>query len=99
MAEVSPTAAIALAWGMIENSLAEAFSKMSGQTPSNSAIENARRLSDTGRIKKEWFGIIEKMQRLRNVLVHGEHPEVSLTNVKRYADLARRVIAQVQRAQ
>ena len=98
MAEVSPSAAIALAWAMIEGHLADAVTKVSGQPPSNSAIENARRLSDTERIKKEWISIIEKMQRLRNRVVYGEYPErqVSLTNAEQYAQLARQVIVQVQ---
>jgi hypothetical protein len=98
VAELSPPAAIALAWARVERNLAEAVSRASGQPPSDSAIENARRLSDTGRIKKEFVGFVEKMQALRNRVMQGEHPDVSLSNANIYASLARRVIAAVRTA-
>lgn len=99
LAADAPQAAIALAWTIVETNLADAVSKVSGQPSSDSAVENARRLSDAGRLKKEFVDIIGKMQQLRNLAMHGLYREVTSANAKHFVDLTLRVLAQLQRSQ
>jgi len=99
LAADAPQAAIALAWIIVETNLADAVSKVSGQPPSDSAVENARRLSDAGRLKKEFVDIIGKMQQLRNRVMHGLYREIASANAKQFVDLTLRVLAQLQRSQ
>jgi hypothetical protein len=95
----SPSAAIALAWAIVESNLAEAAANVSGQPRSESAVENARRLSDVGRFKNEFVEVIRNMQQLRNRAVHGYYAEVSAANARQYVGLARQVLAELQRTQ
>jgi hypothetical protein len=99
LAADAPQAAIALARTIVETNLADAVSKVPGQPPSESAVENARRLSDAGRLKKEFVDVIGKMQQLRNRVMQGLYREITSANAKQFVHLTLLVLAQLQRSQ
>lgn len=97
VAEVSPRAAIPLAWAAVEMELMEAVMRLAvspDYPPENSSIQNIRHLQHAGAIDVDTVGILERMHRLRNRIVHGdlEGTPVSYDDALEYSGLAQNII-------
>jgi hypothetical protein len=101
VAEVSPRAAIPLAWAAVETELLNAVMRLAvspDYPPSNSAIQNIRHLQHAGAVDKETVTVLEQMRRLRNRTVHGDLEQASLSreDAVQYSRLAQQLIAKLR---
>ena len=101
VAEVSPRAAIPLAWAAVENELLEAVMRLAVSPdfpPNNSPIQNIRHLQHAGVLDADTVAVLEQMRRLRNRTVHGdlERAQLSREDALEYSRLAQGIISKLR---
>ena len=98
VAEVSPRAAVPLAWAAVETELLRVVMRLAVSSdfpPSSSAVQNIRHLQHAGTIDEATVEVLQRMRRLRNRTVHGDLEETAITldDALEYSQLAQSVIA------
>jgi hypothetical protein len=98
VAQVSPAAAVSLAWNEIETELRDAAQR-TGSAPA-AASQDTEQLMQTlaaaGTMSPDVFGYLDRMRRLRNEAVHAPPQALTPAEAQDYARLANQVIQHIK---
>lgn len=101
VALISPTAAIPLAWTMVEDSLMSTIMRLAispDYPPNNSALLNIQYLRDYGGLDDETFKALNRMRQIRNEAVHGKYSNsnISTEEALEYSQLAINMVKKLE---
>lgn len=102
LAQDFPEPAVALAWSAVEDELMGAVMRLAispDYPPLNSALQNARLLTEQGAIDQSTLDILNRMRNLRNMAVHGGAglTGVSTDEAREFIALARGIVEKLRR--
>lgn len=98
VAEISPNAAITMAWNMVEKEIKSTIMRLAispDYPPYNSTLKNIIKLKENGLIDQETENSLNEMRILRNRSVHSNETHIKLTYSEaiRYFEIAKKVIS------
>ena len=98
VAQVSPLAAVPLAWSAIEAELLSAVMRLNIYPPASSAIQNMHYLRLANYLSPERFAVMKKMYQLRNDSAHYKppFPEISIDEALAYTRVAQFIVTDLK---
>ena len=98
VAQVSPLAAVPLAWSAIEAELLSAVMRLNIYPPASSAIQNIHYLRQANYLGTEMVAMMEKMYQLRNDSAHYKppFPHISIDEALTYSRVAQVIVTELK---
>ena len=98
VAQVSPLAAVPLAWSAIEAELLSAVMRLNIYPPASSAIQNIHYLRQANYLGTEMVAMMEKMYQLRNDSAHYKppFPKISIDEALTYSRVAQVIVTELK---
>jgi hypothetical protein len=97
VAQVSPAAAVSLAWNEIETQLRETAERNGAPYASGQDTQQLMQtLATTGAMPPDMLGYLDRMRRLRNQAVSAPPRAISPTDAEDYGRLANQVIQRIK---
>lgn len=82
VANISPLAAIPLAWSQVDSEISDLVSKLAispDNPPHNSVLKNLQLLKEQGYLDKETYETLVSMRKLRNEVAHVSQSKIKVT--------------------